>query len=230
MPSTLTIVSFLVETLLFPALIGAALTYLTLYLSRPSAFNNRSTPRAVESDLHNEHLDSELERYTPWLFFALYFNIAFLTANVALDIGKGSLLTTVYSTAVVCFLIALFVTLVFELRFKSWRYVAIGLAFSVFGTVVIFSAIQFGFAMGTAVGTAAGTGLATRGTAIAVPLSLASGAWCLAAIAFLLASKGDRIVLPLRLPNSQSYNLFLGALVIGWVGVCLALIHSLLQF
>lgn len=230
----ISLVTYLTETLVFPGLVAIGLTFLTTYISRGSERKNDSTPRQVESDLHNEFLDSGLERYTPFLFFALYFNLAFLTANVALEVGSGSILTTIYATAVVCFLVALFITLLFELRFANWRYVAIGLAFALFGTVVIFSALQFGFAMGEATGTAAGsatgTGIVKRGTDILVPITLAGGAWVLAAIAFYNEFRGKSISMPFRVPNARAYNLFLGALVIGWAGVCLAVIHSVLVF
>lgn len=224
------LILFLIQTLLFPAAAGLALTSMTLYFSNQAERGEVRTPRQVHSDLMNEFLNADIEKYSKWIFFALYFNIAYLTANVAIGYVNQVFWIVIYVAAIASFLIALFFIFIFHLRFHVRRYVAIGLVFAVAGTIVIISAFQFGFAKATATGTVVSGNAAGALGNVAVPLALAGVAWCLAVIAFLIEGRQPGVGYPLRVPDAKAYQLFLCALIVGWVGVCLAMLHSLSPF
>ncbi|MCL4324753.1 MAG: hypothetical protein M1144_04760 [Candidatus Thermoplasmatota archaeon] len=224
---------YLAEIIAFPAAVAGGLTYLTVTESE-RFLKSRKTSAIIESELQNENMDPGVQSTAKWLLFALYFNLTYMTVNIALV--QETLFNTpyVYAAAIAAFVIATFIALSFAFRFHEKRYVITGVAFSVLGTVVILASLQLGFGHWTAYGSSAssastGTTLTGRTQDLIVPIVMAGVAWAITLVSFLLDLNLIEHHLPFRFERPGSYNLLMAAVVIGYIGVTLSVLHPLLS-
>ena len=231
--------TYLLTTLLFPAAVAGGATWF-IATSSHNALRRKLTHATVESDVQNERLDPISAKNADYLLFALLFNLTYLTVN-PLQVNQLLFHSAIfYAASLVAFLGGLFLVLAFELRFLPRRFTILGVTFATVGSVVLTATVRFGFAKGTATGTATGsaTGTAT-GTAsglllggqvgmILIPIVLVAGAWTLALISFLADRGSDRWTLPFRIPWDQAYRMLLYGIFLGWLGIVISLIPTIL--
>ena len=231
--------TYLLTTLLFPAAVAGGLTWF-IATAKYNALRSMVTDATVESDVHNERLDPLTSKNAEYLLFALLFNLTYLTVS-PLQVNQLLFHSAIfYAAALVAFMAGLFLVLSFELRFLPRRYAILGVTFAAVGSVVITATVRFGFAQGTAAGSATGsaTGTAT-GTAsglllggqvgmILVPIVLVASSWTLALISFLADRGADRWTLPFRMPWERAYRMLLYGILLGWLGIVISLIPTLI--
>jgi Kef-type K+ transport system membrane component KefB len=228
----------LIEIIAFPAVIAVGLSLLTVREANRQLRSLKS-PVSVESDLRNENLDPSIHSLNHLLFFALYFNLIYLTVN--LQVVQATLFNSpfIYAACIAAFMVALFLALSFVFRFNDRKYAVIGILFSIVATIVIVTALQLGFGHWVAYGSTGSSGstgstgsnglsIAGQATDYIVPIVIAGCAWVLAIIAILIDMGYVPNHLPFRFPSSSAYNILLAALVLGWIGVMLAILHPLL--
>lgn len=220
---------YLAEAEVFPAAVALALSYVTMQASDRYLKAHRTDP-VVESELRNENLDPSIHRLGYWLFFALYFNIIYLTVNLTLVERTLFNSPYIYAAALAAFLLATYLALLFVFRFNDRRFAITGIAFSVLGTVVVTATIQLGFGHWTAYGssaTSASTGYTLAGQAqqMVIPIVLAAVAWVITLVSFLLDSGTLAEHLPFRFEKTGGYKTLLAALVMGWAGVMLSVLY-----
>jgi Kef-type K+ transport system membrane component KefB len=228
----------LIEIIAFPAVIAVGLSLLTVREANRQ-LRSYSSPVSVESDLRNENLDPSIHSLNHLLFFALYFNLIYLTVN--LSVVQATLFDSpyVYAACIAAFMVALFLALSFVFRFNDRKYAVIGVLFAIVATVVVITSVQLGFGHWVAYGSSGSTGsngagassgLALGGQAVnlVVPIVIAGCAWVLAVLAILIDLGYVPNHLPFRFPTASAYNMLLSALLLGWVGVMLAIIHPLM--
>jgi Kef-type K+ transport system membrane component KefB len=234
----------LLEIIAFPAAIAIGLSVLTVREANRELRRLKS-PILVESDLMNENLDPSIHSLNYLLFFALYFNLIYLTVN--LKIVESTLFDSpyVYAACIAAFMIALFLAFSFVFRFNERKYAIIGIVFAIAATVVVVTAIQLGFGHWVAYGSTGSTGstgssgssgssgstgmtLTGQAQAYLIPIVIATCAWTLAVISMLIDFGYIPRHLPIRFPSASAYNLLLSALILGWIGVMLAIFHPLM--
>ena len=231
--------TYLLTTLLFPAAIAGGSTWF-IATSRHNALRRMVTDAAVESDVHNEGLDPITSKNADYLLFALLFNLTYLTVN-PFQVNQLLFHSAIfYAASLVAFLTGLFLVLSFQLRFLPRRYAILGVTFASVGSVVITATVRFGFAQGTATGTATGSAAGTSTGAAAglllggqvgmilIPIVLVAGAWTLAVISFLADRGADRWTLPFRIPWDRAYRMLLYGILLGWLGIVISLIPTLI--
>lgn len=231
--------TYLLTTLLFPAAIAGGATWF-IATSRHNALRRMVTDTAVESDVHNERLDPISAKNADYLLFSLLFNLTYLTVN-PLQVNQLLFHSAIfYAASLIAFLAGLFLVLSFELRFLPRRYSILGVTFAAVGSVVVTATVRFGFAQGSATGSATGSaagdstgaaaGLLLGGQVgmILIPIVLVGGAWTLALIAFLADRVADRWTLPFRMPWDRAYRMLLYGILLGWLGIVISLIPTIL--
>lgn len=221
------LVTFLLTQLLFPAAVAIGVTMFISQWVR-SHLKNTLTAPALESDLRNEALDPSSQRNAEFLIFALLFNLTYLTVDPTLVNGLLFHSPVLYALALVFFLVGLFVVLTFELRFIPSRYTILGGAFAAAGSVVVLATIRLGFAQGSATGTASGTAVGLiPGSSVGmvlVPIVIIACAWTIAFFALIIEAVGEKWALPFRFPSDRAFKSLTLAVVLGWVGIMIAVI------
>ena len=224
---------YLAEVIAFPGVLALALSYFTVREARATS-STPGTPIEVESDLRNENLDPSVHGLSYWLFFAIYFNVIYLTVNLSLVQRTLFNSPFVYAACLAAFILALFFALLFVLRFHERRYAIIGVIFSVIGTVVITSSVQLGFGHWVAYGATASSAssaytLAGQAQDMVIPIVMAGAAWVLTLVAFLMDLGVMPEHLPFRFEGNRAYQTLLATIILGWVGVMLAVLHPLMS-
>lgn len=224
---------YLLEVIAFPLLGALGLSYFTTR-EATSHVRRLGSPMAVESDLHNENLDPSIHTLTFWLLFSLYFNIIYLTVNLGLVEKTLFNSPYIYAASIAAFLIALFFAFSYVFRFNDRKYAVIGVTYSILGTVVIATSVQFGYGRWVAEGASASSAasaytLAGGGQNLVIPVVLAGCAWILTLVAFLLDLGVGFEHLPFRFTGNRAYNTLILTLMLGYLGVTLAILHPLLS-
>ncbi len=221
---------YLLEELAFPLVLAALLTFLTLR-EVERFYRSKNSTVVIESEEQNEELDPSIHGLTKWLLFALFFNITYLTVNIALV--QETLFNSVYLyvASIAVFLVASFLALIYTFRFHEKRYLITGVAFSILGTIVIFSSIQLGFGHWTAYGSSASsaTSIGNKAPDYLVPIVIAGVAWAITLLSFMLDLRVVERDLPFRLSSPEGYRTMLASLTLGWTAVMLAMVHPLLS-
>ncbi len=221
---------YLLEVLAFPLALAAGLTLVTTR-EVDRYYRNRNTTSLLVSEEENEQLDPSMHGLTKWLLFALFFNIVYLTVNISLV--QATLFDSVYLyvASVGAFLVASFLALVYAFRFHEKRFLITGIAFSILGTVVIFSSIQLGFGHWTAYGTSASsaTSIGAKAPDYIVPIVMAGVVWAITLVSFLLDLRVGERFLPFRIEQPEGYRVMLAALALGWTAMLIAMIHPILS-
>jgi hypothetical protein len=238
--NTVLLVTFLLTQILFPAAVAIAAAIFISRWVRGGLRRKLSAP-AVESDVQNEELDPISERNAQYLIFALVFNVSYLTIDPTLVNQILFQSPLFYAASLAFFLVGLFVALMFELRFVPQHFTLLGIAFAAAGSIVVLATVRFNFAGATSTGSSTGsssgssTGSSTGlvpGSHVGmmlVPVVLVTCAWSVAVIALLAEGRNWKWTLPFRFPSEGAYRTLLLAVVLGWVGIMLALIPMLIR-
>lgn len=219
---------YLLEIILFPAVVAVALSYVTVRES-DRQLRSKKTSAVVESDLRNENMDPSITSLGFWLAFSIYFNLVYLTVNIT--IVEKTLFNSpyIYAACLAAFMISAYLAILFLFRFDDRRFVITGISFSIVGTAVITATIQIGFGHWTAYASSASTGATIAGQAqsLVIPIVMAIVAWVITLVSFLFDYGIIEEPLPFRFQKSGGYNTMLAAMALGYVGVILCVLYPI---